>query len=81
MATKINFVGIYSLHDEIDADVIEKLLDGFNIVCMVRPPGPGAGRGPERSIAVEEDSSESARRLIAEAERNGIISKEGKFRV
>ncbi len=84
MATKINFIDIYSLYDEIDAGVIESLLDGCNIACMVRRSGPMAvdieyGGGPEQRIAVEEEKSENARRVIAEAIRSGIISRKGKF--
>jgi hypothetical protein len=35
----------------------------------------------EKRIAVEEEKLENARNLISEAIRNGVISKEGKFRV
>lgn len=86
MATRINFIDLYSIYNELDANVIESLMEGFNITCSIRTLG-GARFATdvsgylEKRIAVEEDKIENARKLIKEAIRNGVISREGKFRI
>ncbi|MBI5826750.1 MAG: hypothetical protein HZB22_03350 [Deltaproteobacteria bacterium] len=121
MASRINFIDIYSFYDEIDASVIETLLEDYDISCAVRtlklpaacrgesstckevsisdslacPPSKlRAGRSLcmfnpsadpdayfEKRIAVEEDKVENARRIINDARKSGVISREGRFRV
>ena len=86
MATRINFIDLYSIYNELDANVIESLMEGFNITCSIRTLGrerfaTDVSGYLEKRIAVEEDKIENARKLINEAIRNGVISKEGKFRV
>lgn len=85
MATKINFIDIYSFYDELDANVIENLFEGYNISCAVRTFGSfrspaGVNSFNEKRIAVEEDMVDNARRIIKKAIINGMISKDGKFR-
>lgn len=86
MATRINFIDLYSIYNELDASVIETLMEGFNITCSIRTLGhvrfnTDVGGYLEKRIAVEEEKLENARNLIAEAIKNGVISKEGKFRI
>jgi len=86
MATRINFIDLYSIYNELDANVIESLMEGFNITCSIRTLGRDRTSTDvsgylEKRIAVEEDKLENARKLINEAIKNGVISREGKFRV
>lgn len=85
MATRINFIDVYSSYDEIDSYIIESLMDEKDISFSIRTlgaSGPTAGRaGPlERRIAVEESKVEQALDLLSQAIKNGVISKEGRFR-
>lgn len=86
MAIRINFIDLYSFYNEIDATVIETLMEDYNITCSVRTLGAGRpsfdinGYNLEKRIAVEEEKIEYARKIIRDAIRNGVISKEGKFR-
>lgn len=84
MATRINFIDLYSIYNDLDASVIETLMEGCNITCAIRTLGKvrfSADLGYlEKRIAVEEEKLENARKLISEAIRNGVISREGKFR-
>lgn len=86
MANRINFIDLYSIYNDLDASVIETLMEGFNITCSIRTLGrerftTDMSGYLEKRIAVEEEKLENARKLISEAIRNGVISKEGKFRV
>lgn len=86
MATRIHFIDLYSIYNELDASVIETLMEGFNITCSIRTLGrvrfnTDIGGYLEKRIAVEEEKLENARKIINEAIRNGVISREGKFRV
>ncbi|HBG46940.1 MAG TPA: hypothetical protein DDW94_08120 [Deltaproteobacteria bacterium] len=85
MATRINFIDLYSFYNDLDASVIETLMEGRNITCSIRTLGKvrfatDMGAYLETRIAVEEGSIENARKIIRDAIRNGVISKEGKFR-
>lgn len=85
MATRIKFIDLYSFYNDLDASVVETLMEGRNITCSFRSLGKlrfatDIGSYIEKRIAVEEEQIESARRIIKEAIRNGVISKEGKFR-
>lgn len=84
MASKINFIEIYSSFNEIDANVIELLMRDYNINCSMRTLGflrlaTDLDELPEKRIAVEEDKVDRAKKIINEAIRNGVISDEGKF--
>ena len=84
MATRINFIEVYSAHCEFDASVIETLMEDCNIHCSIRTHGMlrfsvDPVDMPEKIILVEEDKADSARKIINKAIRNGVISKEGRF--
>ncbi len=85
MATRINFIDLYSFYNDLDATVIETLMEDYNISCSVRTFGPARSFDShdlgEKRISVEEDKVENAKKIIADAIRSGVISKEGKFRV
>lgn len=83
MASRINFIDIYSFYDELDASVIETLLEDYDISCSIRTFNPFADADAyfEKRIAVEEDKVENARRIINDARKNGVISRDGRFRV
>ncbi|MFQ5465323.1 MAG: hypothetical protein ACE5EI_05285 [Thermodesulfobacteriota bacterium] len=84
MATRINFIDLYSFYDDIDSYVIESLMDGSNVSFSIRSLGAdrssGAWSPDEKRIAVEEDKVELARKLLGRAIRSGAISREGRFR-
>lgn len=82
MASRINFIDLYSFGNELDASVIETLMEDYDISCSVRTLNSphDADEYFEKRIAVEEDKVENARRIINAALRNGVISKEGRFR-
>ena len=85
MATRIRFIDIYSLYDDLDANIIENLLEDYDIVCLIKKfdaaTGGAAGDGGnvEKKISVEEDNVESARQIIADAVKEGLISNKGRF--
>jgi hypothetical protein len=85
MATRINFIDIYSFYDEIDSYMIESLMDDRDISFSIRTLGPSAqafdARSLEMRVAVEEGKVEYALRLLSDAIRSGVISREGKFRI
>lgn len=85
MATRIKFIDLYSFYNELDASVIETLMEDYNITCSIRTLGKvrfstDMGAYLEKRIAVEEDKLEYAKKILNDAIRNGVISKEGKFR-
>lgn len=84
MASRINFIDLYSFYNELDASVIEILMEDYNISCAIRTLGflssTDMGDYIEKRISVEEDKIENARRIIRDAIRSGVISKEGRFR-
>ncbi len=84
MASRINFVDLYSFYNELDSFVIEALMAESSISCSVRSlssrfAAPEAEDGSELRMAVEEGSLESARKIINEAISNGVITQEGEF--
>ena len=89
MATLIRYIDLYTPTDDKEAAVIENLLSDFDIDCNVKPTGiikkktqPGEKNlSHEKVISVEEDSVETARRIITDAQKKGIISKNGSFKV
>ncbi len=85
MATRIHFIDLYSFYNDLDATVIETLMEDYNISCSVRTLGAmrsfDSHEFGEKRISVEEDKVENAKKIIADAIRSGVISKEGKFRV
>jgi putative signal transducing protein len=85
MATRINFIELYSFYNDLDVSVIERLMEDYSISCSIKtlhtsrfPANPGEFQ--EKRMAVEEDKVENARKIINDAIRSGVISKEGKFR-
>lgn len=86
MASRINYINVYSLYDEIDASVLKKILEEYNIPCMVKEIGFvfedfSEEESAEVRIMVEEDNVDSAKRLISNAIEKGIISEQGRFKV
>lgn len=87
MATSIRFIDVYSFYDDIDAEVIESLLDDFDIICAIRrfeadsdPSDPIDDENPpEKRVSVEEDRADDAKKIIADAITNGILSRDGAF--
>lgn len=84
MATKIKFIDIFSIYNEIDESVIETLLEDCSISYSIRHLGPGRFAPDlddvsEKRVAVEEGQVDYARRLITEAIRSGVISRDGRF--
>ena len=84
MATSIRFIDVYSFYDDIDAEVIESLLDDFDIICAIRrfeaDSDPVEEENPgEKRVSVEEDRAEDAKKIIADAITNGILSRDGAF--
>lgn len=85
MATRIHFIDLYSFYNELDASVIETLMEDYHITCSIRTLGKvrfptDIENYQEKRIAVEEEKIESARKIIIDAIKNGVISREGKFR-
>ncbi|MBI5287049.1 MAG: DUF2007 domain-containing protein [Deltaproteobacteria bacterium] len=85
MATRINLVEIYLSYDEIEASIIENLLEDNGIPCVIRDmritPYPiTIGNFSEKRIAVEEDMVDEAMAIIRDAVRDGIISSNGRFK-
>ncbi len=83
MARKIRFVDIYILYDDLDASIIEELLEECNIDCIVRDLDmvdtvDRAGMVGKR-VAVEAGQEDNARQIIRDAIRSGLISSEGSF--
>ncbi|MBI5644181.1 MAG: hypothetical protein HY954_11990 [Deltaproteobacteria bacterium] len=86
MATRINFIDLYSFYNELDASVIETLMEDYNISCSIRTLGSirfstDVNNYQEKRIAVESDKLENAKKIINDAIKSGVISREGKFRV
>ncbi|MDO8426977.1 MAG: hypothetical protein Q7T24_05635 [Deltaproteobacteria bacterium] len=84
MATRINFIDLYSFYNELDGSVIETLMEDYRITCSIRTLGQPRIYTEdylEKRIAVEQEKLESARKIINDAIRSGVISREGKFRV
>ena len=84
MATRINYIDVYSFYSELEAGVMESLMDDYRIGCSIRtlsPLGPGSDPSgfPEKRIAVEKEKVESARVIIKDAIRKGMLSGEGRF--
>lgn len=85
MATKINFIDVYSFFDEMDSMMMESIMDERNISFSMRTFGKprfsaGLYDNFERRMAVEEDKVDYALRLLFDAMKSGMISREGKFR-
>lgn len=86
MATRINFIDLYSCYNETDASVVETLFEDYSITCSIRvlaetPVSEETSGYYEKRISVEEDNVENAKRIINAALKNGVISRQGKFRV
>jgi hypothetical protein len=84
-ATRINFIDLYSFYNDLDVSVIERLMEEYNISCSIKTLGTTRfstdfGEHQEKRIAVEEEKVENARKIIVDAIKSGVISKEGKFR-
>ncbi len=85
MATRINYVDLYSFYNDMDATVIASLMEGYDISCSLKTLGTGrlgpdlSAYSQEKRISVEEGKIENARSIIWDAIRNGVISREGRF--
>lgn len=85
MATRINFVDLYSFYNELDSFVIEAMMADNSISCSVRSLSTRFSEGEtddnsELRMSVEESSLDNARRIIYDAIRRGVISRQGEFR-
>ena len=85
MATKINFIDVYSFFDEMDSMMMESIMDERNISFSMRTFGRprfsvGYNAPFERRMAVEEDKVDYALKLLFDAMKSGMITREGKFR-
>ncbi|MCK5236830.1 MAG: hypothetical protein KAR06_07575 [Deltaproteobacteria bacterium] len=85
MATSIKFRNVYSLYDEMDAGIIESLLEEYNIVCVIKGVESFAEDSMDRKdaytkyIAVEAEKADTAIAIIEDAIESGLISREGAF--
>ncbi len=85
MANKISFVDLYSFYNDMDAALIASMMDGYNICHSIRTFGAPHIKADsdelrERLVSVEQEKAESARKIINEGIKSGVLSKEGKFR-
>ncbi|VAW35465.1 hypothetical protein MNBD_DELTA02-627 [hydrothermal vent metagenome] len=84
MATRIRYIDLYSLSDDVDANIIENLLEDSDIPCLVnkfKMTSDGLDRTlpGDKDILVEEDQVEYARQVITDAIEQGLI-KNGHFK-
>ncbi|MBI5561045.1 MAG: DUF2007 domain-containing protein [Deltaproteobacteria bacterium] len=80
MATMMRYVDVYSPFDEIEANIIENLLDDYDIEHTTRPTEVQSEEGVlELMISVEEDRVGHAKKIITDAINNGVISPQGGF--
>jgi hypothetical protein len=84
MATRIRYIDLYSLNDDIDTNIIENLLEDSDIPCLVNKfemASDGLDRSlpGDKNILVEEEQVEYARQVISEALEQGLI-KNGYFK-
>lgn len=85
MATSIKFRNVYALYDDIDAGIIENLLEDLEIVCIVKSLEPFKEDSLDKKnaytkhIAVEVDKWDSAVEIISAAIDSGLISNDGAF--
>jgi hypothetical protein len=83
MATRINFKDIYSIENELDVDIIALLLEEYDISCSIRNFGfgsmPSMKKPQEKRVSVEAADAISARGILEDAIRKGMISTDGKF--
>lgn len=85
MANRINFVDLYSFYNDMDCTLLASIMDGYSICYSIRTFGAphvnaDSNGYRERLVSVEQEKAENARKIIDEAIRNGVLSKEGKFR-
>ncbi len=78
MATRIRYIDLYSLNDDIDTNIIENLLEDSDIPCLVNKfemTSDGLDRTlpGDKDILVEEDQVEYARQVISDALKQGLI--------
>jgi len=78
MATRIRYINLYALSDDVDANIIENLLDDSDIPCLINKfemASDGLDRSlpGDKNILVEEDQVDYARQVIADAIEQGII--------
>ncbi len=78
MATRIRYIDLYTLNDDIDTNIIENLLEDSDIPCLVNKfematDGLDRSLPGDKSILVEEDQVEYARQVINDALEQGII--------
>ena len=85
MANRISFVDLYSFYNDMDGTLLTSMMDGYSICYSIRAFGAphinaDSKEYRERLVSVEQEKAESVRNIINEAIRNGVLSKEGKFR-
>jgi hypothetical protein len=81
MATKILFIDLYSINDDIEVNIIEEIFNDYAIGFMVKTACVEARLVCDKVIAVEEDQLLEAKKLLLNAIHNGVISGGGGFRV
>lgn len=78
MATRIRYIKLYALSDDIDTNIIENLLEDSDIPCLINKfemTSDGLDRSlpGDKNILVEEEQVEYARQVITDAIDQGII--------
>ncbi|MCK4847068.1 MAG: hypothetical protein KAS88_05290 [Deltaproteobacteria bacterium] len=81
MATKIPFIDLYSINDDVEINIIEEIFNDYSIVFMVKTACVEARLVCDKVIAVEEDQLKEAKRLLIKAINNGVITGVGGFNV
>ena len=81
MATKIPFIDLYSINDDVEVNIIEEMFNDYAIGFMVKTACMETRLVCDKVIAVEEDQVIEAKRILLDAINNGVISGGGGFRV
>ncbi len=85
MATRIHYIDLYFMYDELEAEVIKNLLEDYQIECTLRQTDVFKDPVTEEvhsqnTLSVEEDQLDSAQQIIQDAIQRGIISQKGAFK-
>lgn len=81
MATKIPFIDLYSINDDVEVNIIEEIFNDYSIGFMVKTACMEAKLVCDKVIAVEEDQLLEAKKILLKAINNGVISGGGGFSV
>ena len=81
MATRIPFIDLYLINDDVEVNIIEEIFNDYDIGFVVKTACIEAQLVCDKVIAVEEDQILEAKKILLMAINNGVISGEGGFRV